>query len=153
MEKIEIKDMVTLRQEAVRVALQSMCGLEIYSHFNELVINRAKDLADFIKGDADLPEYNSPTDSAKMWSDMLDKINVNRCEPTSLFWISADNDMKPALDTQVLVMCADSEYPLFGEYLGEDYWEVADADVIHYTKDGEVTVVAWMPIPEYKPSV
>lgn len=126
MEKIEIKDMVTLRALAMKYAIE-------LDNRNMSIVHQvsvASSIESYIKGNAELPEYDSPKNS---------------------MWISADDKMKPALDTQVLVMCADSEYPLFGEYLGEDYWEVADADVIHYTKDGEVTVVAWLPIPEYKP--
>lgn len=149
MEKIEIKDMVTLRAYALSFVKNfvSFGGVK-----PDESLDAAKYFEAYIKGDAELPEYNSPMDSAKMWSDMLDKIN-KPCETLSMFWIGADKELKPALDTQVLVMCADSEYPRFGEYLGEDYWEVADADVIHYTKDGEVTVVAWMPIPKYEQSV
>lgn len=149
MERIEIKDMVTLRAYALSLVKNFLTINGIYADES---LAAAMRFESYIKGNAELPEYNSPMDSAKLWSDILDKIN-KPCESLNLFWIDADKELKPALNIQVLVMCKDSKYPQFGEYLGEDYWAVEKADVIHRTKDGEVTVVAWMPIPEYKPSV
>lgn len=150
MEPTKIVDKLTLRQEAMRLALQTVYGVNVSEYLKDLVIKRAADIADYIQGDTQLPEYE---DTHKDFKEMLAKMQESLKLPLLPMWISADSEMKPEIDTQVLVMCADSKYPKFGEYLGEGYWEVEDADVIHLTKDGEVTVVAWLSIPKYEPTL
>lgn len=139
MEKIEIKDMVTLRAYALSFVKNfvSFGGVK-----TDESLDAAKYFEAYIKGNAELPEYNSPMDSAKMWSDMLDKIN-KPCEPLSMFWIGADDEMKPAKDKRCVVVTKSGSY-YFGMY--DNGWYVNHKSV------GD-DIVAWMPIPEYKPSV
>lgn len=141
MEPIKITDKLTLRQEALRMAIESNKG-----RTNDPIHIKmdAIQFESYIQGSADLPEY---VDTSKMFANAMEKMNERWSQPNP--WISADSEMKPALNTQVLVMCEDYTTPLFGEYLGEDYWEVEEADVTLRSKDGEVNVLAWTPIPPY----
>lgn len=143
-EPIKIVDKLTLRQEALRMAVElSKSHAKCVSD----TIKNAEIFEDYIQTSVKLPEYVDPNNELK---DMMAKWQENfKSNPLDL-WFSADSEMKPPLNKQVLVMCADSKYPKFGEYLGEDYWDVEDADVIKSSKDGDVTVIAWMPIHEYK---
>lgn len=138
MEKIEIKDMVTLRALAMKYAIT----LDNRNISIKHQVDVAQNIESYIKGDAELPEYNSPVDSAKMWSDMLDKI-YKPCEPSSLWWISVDDEMKPQKDQRCVVMTK-SGNSYFGTY--DNGWYVNHKPV-------NDDIVAWMPIPEYKPSV
>lgn len=143
MEPIKITDKLTLRQEALRMALQTLYGVNVSENLKDLVLKRAKDLAEYIQGSADLPERDNAME--KYLLELKDSVLNFKNNP----WISADSEMKPALNTQVLVWCEDYTTPLFGEYLGGDYWEVEEADVTLLSKDGDVNVVAWSPIPPY----
>lgn len=142
MEKIEIKDMVTLRAYALSFVKNfvSFGGVK-----PDDSLDAAKQFEAYIKGDAELPEYNSPMDSAKMWSDMLDKIS-----PKNSMWISADDGLKPAKGIDVL--CA------------LKYGSTIEYDTLYYDpetkewyggrdEDNGNHVVAWMGFPAYNPSV
>lgn len=66
-------------------------------------------------------------------------------------WRDAEKE-KPEYGGQVLIMSDDSEYPAFGEWCG-NHWEREDADVISRSNDDyyPFKVIAWLPIPQYKP--
>lgn len=66
-------------------------------------------------------------------------------------WRDAEKE-KPEYGEQVLIMSEGDEYPAFGEWYG-DYWEREDADVINHSNDEyyPFKVIAWLPIPKYKP--
>lgn len=141
-EPIKIVDKLTLRQEALRLSVATGTNYPI---------SQAQQFEAYLHDDVELPEYVDPDAQTKQIADIFAKTRES-FNPTPLpMWIPADSEMKPALNTQVLVMREGDTSPLFGEYLGENYWEVEDADVIFYSKDGEVNVVAWCPIPTYEP--
>lgn len=135
----QIKDMVTLRAFAYDEALRHGAG-------TEKTFAIAKEIESYILGGTKLPELYDEKAQIESWK----KIFFDAM-PKGLHreWIKPI-DMLPKQGEQVLVMCKDRKYPLFGEYIGEDYWEVSDADVILRSKFNEVVVVAWLPIPEYK---
>lgn len=57
---INITDLVTLRQYALEMAIKSdMLGLK-----EDLLIQRANNFADFIKGNAELPEFDVTCDES-----------------------------------------------------------------------------------------
>ncbi len=66
-------------------------------------------------------------------------------------WRDAEKE-KPGYGEQVLIMSEGDEYPAFGEWCG-NHWEREDADVINRSNDKyyPFKVIAWLPIPEYKP--
>lgn len=59
MEPIKITDKLTLRQEALRMALQTVYGVNVSENLKDLVIKRAEDIAEYLKGSADLPERHT----------------------------------------------------------------------------------------------
>lgn len=142
----QIKDMVTLRAFALHNAIGTYYGQYPQQRFKDMVLERAKYIESYILGEATLPEVYDADAPLKEWREVF-KENISR-PSFSMSWISSDT-VKPKENQQVLVMCKDRKYPLFGEYIGEDYWEVSDADNILQSKFDEVTVVAWLPIPEY----
>lgn len=139
----QIKDMVTLRAYAVEQAIKSYGekGVNI-QYFDE----RYRNIAKYILGTATLPELYDEKAQIESWK----KIIYDAMPKDMQFQWFNPNDIQPKENQQVLVMCKDRKYPLFGEYIGEDYWEVSDADNILQSKFDEVTVIAWLPIPEYK---
>lgn len=143
----QIKDMVTLRQVAMTLATDEMKSIVFatkhYDVNNHLDI--AKIIARYIRGTAALPEVYDEKAQIESWK----KIIFDAMPKDMQFQWFNPNDIQPKENQQVLVMCKDRKYPLFGEYIGEDYWEVSDADTILQSKFDEVTVVAWLPIPEY----
>lgn len=134
----QIKDMVTLRAFAVKVAASHPRTLDI--------VSSAKEIKSYILGYAQLPEVYDEKTQIESWKKIIFDAMPKDMQSQ---WFKPI-DILPKKDEQVLVMCKDRKYPLFGEYIGEDYWEVSDADVILRSKFDEVTVVAWLPIPEYK---
>lgn len=141
MEPIKITDKLTLRREALRMAIK----LDPRNIGVEHQISVAQKIVDYIQGDAELPEYE---DTHKDFKEMLGKMQESFNPTPRSEWISADSEMKPAkAPTMVLVMCKDYNSPLLGEFLGKDNWDVFDADVTKNTLRGEIEVVAWTPIP------
>ena len=140
MEQIKIIDKLTLRQEALRMAVElSHSGA---TNVDVIKLN-AHSLASFIQGDADLHEYE---DTHKDFKEMLDKMQDSfKFNP----WISVDSEMKPAKGAQVL--CAlhyatnNIVYDVMYYNPDEELW-YGGAD-----EDNTNHVVAWCPIPEYRP--
>ena len=139
MEPIKIVDKPTLRQEALRMAvryIESGCSADF-------VIKTAKDFESYLLGNADLPEYE---DTHKDFKAMLDKMQDSfKFNP----WISVDSEMKPAKGAQVL--CAlhyatnNIVYDVMYYNPDEELWYGGADD------DNTNHVVAWCPIPEYRP--
>lgn len=143
-EPIKIIDKVTLRQEALRLAVATGSAYPL---------SAAVKFEAYIRGKAELPEYVDPNAQTKQIADIFAKTRES-FNPTPLpMWIPADSEMKPAKDSQVLVICKDyGNYPLLAEYLGKDNWDVFDADVTKNTLRCEIEVASWMPIPPYEPT-
>lgn len=146
MEKYEIRDCVQLRALAYAFALSNT----IHGKMDSMFLREASDkIFNYIKGDADIPEYVNPMDSTKLWSDMLDNINVG-CKTINM-WVKPEK-MLPQSDVEVLTIYTDEKGELiraFGAYLGNGVWEVNPADMSFSTNRDNIEVVAWMPIPEY----
>lgn len=142
MDPIKIVDKLTLRQEALRMAV------ELSKSHPKMVsdtIKNADIFEDYIKGSADLPEYVDPNADKQQWVDMLNKMR-EEMKPNP--WISVDSEMKPNGDSIVLVRCEGYENPQLGKYLEEDCWEVRTETLLQ-SKLNEVKVIAWMPIPPF----
>lgn len=138
MEPIKIVDKITLRQEALRMALHRA---NAESNIHD-ALKLAKEYEEYLLGNAELPERDNGME--KYLHEMKD-ILFKKHNP----WISADSKMKPVEKAEVLVMCKDYNGPLLAEYLGGDNWDVFDADVTKNTLQGEIEVIAWMPIPPF----
>lgn len=149
MEKIEIKDMVTLRFYALVIAKGNGHSFGIQE---KTEIDKAKAYESYIKGDAVLPEFFDPNAITKEMMDVF-KENMSKSTPISdtlaeclkKAWLNADK-MKPADKNPVL--CA-LKYGSKYEY-EVMYWN--DEEKIWYNTnlDEDVTnhVVAWQPISE-----
>lgn len=135
----QIKDMVTLRAFAYDEALRHGAGTD-----RTFVI--AKKIESYILGEAKLPEVYDPDAHLKEFSKIL---RENTSRPSfSMSWFSPDT-VQPQSNEDVLVMCNGDKFPKLGAYMGGGEWEAYDADVTKTTVDGEIEVVAWLPIPEY----
>lgn len=144
MEPIKITDKLTLRQEALRMAIYSTDSLLVNGNLKDILLKRAKDIADYIQGDSDLPERDNSME--KYLQELKDSVLNFRSNP----WISADDEMKPAKGVEVVcalrygskieqaLMVYDHESKKW--YDGDD-----DGNTDH--------VVAWMFIPEYRPKL
>lgn len=78
----QIKDMVTLRHEAMKLATQTISTPTVlnsaaaYDINNHLAI--AKAIENYIKGDATLPEIDNPIEP---WKDIMEKMRTNLPKP------------------------------------------------------------------------
>lgn len=149
MEQTNIKDMVTLRAVAMEMATQTVVGIvkEVKKYCINDHFDIAKEIASYIKGNAKLPEFDDPNEQTKKWTDMFRKVHQDLNHFSK--WIS-DSKIKPAYNVEVLVMCKGYDSPLFGKYIEDGYWEVLVKDFIKRSTDGEIEVLAWMPIPKYE---
>lgn len=136
----QIKDMVTLRAFALgQTIMHSSC-----EYFVGNIIQTAKKLESYILGDATLPEsYEDKT--MNMYKDFMKEI-APKTQPS---WIKPGDGL-PCENKDILVMCKGSKFPMLGSHIGNGEFEAYDADVTKTTVDGEIEVVAWLPIPEYK---
>lgn len=136
MEPIKITDKLTLRQEALRMALQTVYGVNVSENLKDLVIKRAEDIAEYLKGSADLPERDNAME--KYLLELKDSVLNFKNNP----WISTDSEMKPT--EGVSVLCAlqyDSiVYEVMSYSNDHKQWQ-GGRDV-----DSTNHVVAWCPI-------
>ena len=142
MEPIRITDKLTLRQEALRVAVElSKSHIKCVSD----TIHNAGIFENYLRGSADLPEYE---DTHKDFKEML-------CSMQGSFmpkpWIPVDSELKPAKGVQVL--CA-LHYAVNNIVYEVMYYD-PDEKVWYGGADEDNTnhVVAWRPIPEYQPII
>lgn len=146
MDSIKIVDKLTLRQEALRMALQTVYGVNVSENLKDLVIKRAVDIAEYIQGSADLPEYVDPQSEHKYFADLIAKMQENFKSNPIPMWISVDSEMKPPKGAEVL--CAlrytsNIEYVVMSYNPEEKLWYGGNDD------DNTNHVVAWMPIPTF----
>lgn len=132
MEPIRITDKLTLRQEALRMAvgyIESGCSADF-------VIKTAKDFESYLLGNADLPEYE---DTHKDFKEMLGKMQESFTTPRPM-WISVDGDIKPPHDADIL-----------GYEDGSMHFckltKVGDEDVFIINDGCEFHPTHWMPKP------
>lgn len=139
METIKIVDKLTLRQEALRMALHR-ANAEINIHD---ALKLAKKYEEYLLGNAELPEFVDPQSEHKYFADLIAKMQENfKSNPLSM-WISVDSEMKPPKGTEVL--CAlrytsNIEYVVMSYNPEKKVWYGGNDD------DNTNHVVAWCPI-------
>lgn len=69
----EITDMVTLRAYAIKQAIAS-------GESPDYIVATAEKFADFIKGDAELPEYDDPNAGQKVLVDMYREMQADKAK-------------------------------------------------------------------------
>ena len=92
MEPIRITDKLTLRQEALRMAVGFISATKTGAGWMDIVGS----FESYLLGNADLPEYE---DTHKDFKEMLAKMQ-DSFKPNP--WISVDDEQKPAKGVQVL---------------------------------------------------
>lgn len=133
----QIKDMVTLRAFAVKVAASHPRTLDI--------VSSAKEIKSYILGYAQLPEVYDEKAQIESWK----KIFFDAMPKDIQFQWFKPEDIQPKNDAKVLVRIKGSGKVYFGSYV--DSWWMLEIDNGLVTEhDGDFTVVAWLPIPEYK---
>lgn len=134
MEPIKITDKLTLRQEALRMAME-------LSHNDanniDLVKLNAISLANYLQGSAELPEYS---DHDKFYTEILAKMQESfKPKPFDL-WIPVGGDIKPPHDADII-----------GYENGSMHFckltKVGDEDVFVINDGCEFHPTHWMPIP------
>ena len=73
MESIKIADKLTLRQEALRMALER-ANAEDNIHD---AVKLAKEYENFLLGNTELPEFVDPNEDKKTWADLFGKMQEN----------------------------------------------------------------------------
>lgn len=136
MDTIKIVDKLTLRQEALRMAVMQAVDNDSVNH----ICGMAEKFESYLRGDVKLPEYE---DAHKDFKEMLGKLQES-FKPNP--WISADDEMKPAKGVEAV--CALRYGSKFEKALmvydhEEKKWYDGDDD------SNTNHVVAWMPIPTY----
>lgn len=135
MEPIKITDKLTLRQEALRMALER-ANAESNIH-NALKL--AKEYEEFLLGNAELSEFVDPQSEHKYFADLIAKMQESfKSNP----WISADSEMRPQDNMLVIVKIDETDDYFIGKYTRERGWEVANAP-------HNRSIVAWHPIPPF----
>lgn len=78
----QIKDMVTLRHEAMKLATQAITATTSFNSTTAYDVNNhlsiAKAIEKYIKGDATLPEVDNPTEP---WKEIMEKMRDNLPKP------------------------------------------------------------------------
>lgn len=134
MEQIKIIDKLTLRQEALRMAIElsHSCANNV-----DVIKLNAHSLASFIQGDADLPEYE---DTHKDFKEMLGKMQESFKPKPLHLWFPVDGDIKPSHDADIL-----------GYEDGSMHFckltKVGDEDVFIINDGCEFHPTHWMPKP------
>lgn len=136
MKTIKIVDNLTLRQEALRLAVMQAVDTDSVNH----ICNIAEKFESYLRGDAILPEYE---DTHKDFKEMLSKMQESFNPTPRSMWISADDEIRPAKGVPVLVMLSGKKEPMLGKYT-DTGWAVPNA-----VSNDEL--ISWMPIPEYRP--
>lgn len=135
METIKIVDKLTLRQEALRMAvMQAETGVTA-----GWLLEYAKEFESYIQGSADLPEYVDPNADKQQWVDMLNKMR-EEMKPNP--WISVNSEMKPAKGQWVV--CA-LQYGSTIEYVTMYYNHEEKEWCGGNDDDNTNHVVAWCP--------
>ena len=128
MEPIRIIDKLTLRQEALRMAIATGTSYPI---------SQAQQFEAYLLNDADLPEYE---DTHKDFKEMLGKMQESFKPKLFSLWFHVDGDIKPPHDTDLLVRSGGCNY--IARTDGED-WYTTDTDM-------HIRPTHWMPIPPCK---
>lgn len=133
MEQIKIIDKLTLRQEALRMAIMHT---SVDSN-TDYILNQAMQFERYMQGSADLPEYE---DTHKDFKEMLDKMQESfKPRPFDL-WFPVDGDIKPPHDVDIL-----------GYEDGSMHFckltKVGDEDVFIINDGCEFHPTHWMPKP------
>lgn len=129
----QIKDMVTLRAFAYDQAMRHGAGAT-------MTLNIAKDIENYILGDAKLSEVCDHDAHLKEFSKIL---RENTSRPSfSMSWISPNNEMRPPYNTDIVVRIMGSSDFYIGRYTKECGWDIKNAPFNR-------TIVAWLPIPKY----
>lgn len=130
MEPIKIVDKLTLRQEALRMALErANANSNIHN-----ALKLAEEYEEYLLGNVDLPEYE---DTHKDFKEMLGKMQESfKPKPFDL-WFHVDGDIKPPHNTDLLVRSGGCHY--IARTDGED-WYTTDTDM-------HIRPTHWMWIP------
>lgn len=134
----QIKDMVTLRAFAYDEALRHDAG-------TNKTLEIAKEITSYILGTATLPEVYDEKTQIESWK----KIIFDAMPKDMQFQWLKPEDIQPKNDIKVLVRIKDSDKVYFGSYDGSQ-WMIEIDNGLVTEHDGDFTVVAWLPIPEYK---
>lgn len=134
MDSIKIVDKLTLRQEALRMAVAQA---DPDDNRKDYILLMAKKFESYLLGSADLPEYVDPN---KDFKEMMLKLQDNfKSNPLSM-WISVDREMKPPHDADIL-----------GYENGSMHFckltKVGDEDVFIINDGCEFHPTHWMPKP------
>ena len=135
MKPIKIVDKLTLRQEALRMATKRASD---NNHITS-TLKLAKKYEDYLRGSADLPEYE---DTHKDFKEMLGKMQESFNSVSRSMWISVDSEMRPADNMPVIVKIDETDGYFIGKYTRELGWEVTNAPYNH-------SIVAWTPVPPF----
>lgn len=152
MANFEIKDCVHLRAMAWILAHDAALKM-VYKGYPCDIVETANEAFNYIKGDADIPEYISPNHEMDRYLDVFKEVSKNTSSSATNFWWIKPKDLLPPVGTEVLVIYSDEfsdNNRCFGKYQGDNFWEAYPADMLLSTKADNIKVLAWCPIPEYK---
>ena len=140
MEPIKIVDKLTLRQYALRLAVKRANADD---KKDALIL--AEQYERYIQEDVELPEYvDQNKDFKEIFGKFQESFNPNP-------WISADDEIKPAKGVQVL--CA-LHYAVNNIVYEAMYYNPDEKEWYGGADDDNTNhVVAWLPIPEYRPTL
>lgn len=137
MDSIKIVDKLTIRQEALRMAV------EISKSYPKMISDTIKNAGifeDYIKGKADLPEYVDPQSEHKYFADLIAKMQENFKSNSIPMWLPVDGEIKPPHDADILGYKDGSMY--FCKLTKE-----GDEDVFIINDGCEFHPTHWMPKP------
>lgn len=146
MANFEIKDCVQLRALAYKWAVREVGKDSLSIH------DAADRIFNYIKGDADIPEYINPNAEMDGYLDVFREVSKNTAA-TNYMWFKPEQLLPPD-NRYVLVACYNNEYQsqmetCFGKY-EDNNWEAYPIGGPLSTKADNIKILAWCPIPEYK---
>lgn len=133
----QIKDMVTLRAFAVKVAASHPRTLDI--------VSSAKEIKSYILGYAQFPEVYDEKAQIESWKKIIFDAMPKDMQTQ---WFKPE-DIQPKDGAKMLVHIKESDKVYFGSYDGSQWMIEIDNGLVTEV-DGDFTVVAWLPIPKYK---
>lgn len=137
----QIKDIVTLRAFALARAVE----LSSHGDFDSDILDKAYKFECYILDDAKLPEsYEDKT--MDMYKDFMKELAPKPYSPAT--WIKV-NEAKPPINERVLIRLENTTVAYFGYWRG-DKWDIVINECCISDNDGGFTIIAWLPIPEYK---
>lgn len=152
MDNFVIKDCVQLRALACKYAmmfikLSSLKGVD--RRRDEFTM--AENFFNYIKGDADIPEYISPNHELDRYLDILGNVS-NNATTYSFMWAKPE-ELLPPTGMKVLVMYRDYKNDAlcgFGKYSKDGVWYLCHNDKVLSSKNDDLSILSWCPIPKYK---